>query len=68
MPEPARACAAPFGRQEATQLDSFVGMVSIGKRIEIRYMDFWKVSDGRIEGSRVRADFPHVPLSLALTC
>jgi len=43
-------------------------MVSIGKRIEIRYMGFWKESDGRIEGSRVRADFPHVPLSLALTC
>ena len=40
--------AAAFGRQEATHGGTFMGVPPTGKRIEIRYMDFWKVVDGKI--------------------
>jgi hypothetical protein len=31
-----------------------------GKRVEIRYMDFWKVRDGKIVDNWVNVDFAHV--------
>ena len=37
---------AAFGRQEATHSGEFMGIPPTGKRVEIRYMDFWKVVDG----------------------
>ena len=40
--------AAAFGRQEATHTGTFLGIAPTGKRVEIRYMDFWKVEDGKI--------------------
>jgi len=52
--------AAAFGRQEATHSGEFMGIAATGKKIEIRYMDFWKVVDGRIEDNWVMVDFPHV--------
>ena len=52
--------AAAFGRQEATHSGSFMGIAATGKRIEIRYMDFWKVEEGRITDNWVMVDFPHV--------
>jgi len=52
--------AAAFGRQEATHSGPFMGIPSTGKRVEIRYMDFWKVVDGRIADNWVMVDFPHV--------
>lgn len=52
--------AAAFGRQEATHSGSFMGVAATGKRIEIRYMDFWKVEDERITDNWVMVDFPHV--------
>jgi predicted ester cyclase len=52
--------AAAFGRQEATHSGEFMGLQPSGKRIEIRYMDFWKVEDGRISDNWVMVDFPHV--------
>jgi predicted ester cyclase len=52
--------AAAFGRQEATHSGVFMGIAPTGKRIEIRYMDFWKVADGKIEDNWVMVDFPHV--------
>ncbi|MGR3503846.1 ester cyclase [Pseudaestuariivita sp.] len=52
--------AAAFGRQEATHGGPFMGIPATGKRIEIRYMDFWKVEDGRITDNYVMVDFPHV--------
>jgi len=52
--------AAAFGRQEAIHSGEFMGIAATGKKIEIRYMDFWKVVDGRIEGNWVMVDFPHV--------
>ncbi len=52
-------CAA-FGRQEAVHSGKFMGIEPTGKRIEIRYMDFWKVVDGKIVDNWVMVDFPSV--------
>jgi predicted ester cyclase len=51
---------ASFGRQEATHSGTFMGIKPTGKRVEIRYMDFWKVVDGKIVDNWVMVDFPHV--------
>lgn len=40
--------AAAFGRQEATHAGKFMGIAPTGTRVESRYMDFWKVVDGKI--------------------
>lgn len=58
--------AAAFGRQEATHAGEFMGLAPTGKRVEIRYMDFWKVVDGRITDNWVMVDFPHVMAQLGL--
>lgn len=58
--------AAAFGRQEATHAGAFMGVQPTGKRIEIRYMDFWKVEDGRITDNWVMVDFPHVLAQLGV--
>lgn len=52
--------AAAFGRQEAIHSGEFMGIPATGKKVVIRYMDFWKVEDGRITDNRVMVDFPHV--------
>lgn len=52
--------AASFGRQEATHSGTFMGIAATGKRVEIRYMDFWKVTDGRIADNWVMVDFSHL--------
>ena len=52
--------AAAFGRQGGTHSGRFMEVAPTGKRIEIRYMDFWKVEDGRITDNYVMVDFPHV--------
>jgi len=52
--------AAAFGRQEATHSGEFMGVAPSGKRVEIRYMDFWQVIDGKITNNWVMVDFPHV--------
>jgi predicted ester cyclase len=52
--------AAAFGNQEATHSGEFMGIAPSGIRVEIRYMDFWKVVDGRIQDNWVMVDFPHV--------
>ena len=52
--------AATFGRQEATHHGPFMGIAATGKRVTIRYMDFWKVVDGKIVDNWVMVDFPHV--------
>ena len=58
--------AAAFGRQEATHSGEFMGVEATGKRIEIRYMDFWKVEDGKIADNWVMVDFPHVLAQLGV--
>ena len=58
--------AAAFGRQEATHSGTFMGIPPTGRRIEIRYMDFWKVSHGKIADNWVMVDFPHVLQQLGI--
>ena len=57
---------AAFGRQEATHSGEFMGIAPTGKRVEIRYMDFWKVVDGKITDNWVTVDFPHVMQQLGV--
>ena len=58
-------CAA-FGRQEAVHSGTFMGVEPTGKRVEIRYMDFWKVVDGKIVDNYVMVDFPYVMKQLGI--
>ena len=58
--------AAAFGRQEATHSGTFMGIEPTGKTVEIRYMDFWKVVDGKIQDNWVMVDFPHVMAQLGV--
>ena len=58
-------CAA-FGRQEARHTGPFMGIEATGKRVEIRYMDFWKVVDGKIVDNWVMVDFPYVMRQLGV--
>jgi predicted ester cyclase len=57
---------AAFGRQEAIHSGEFMGIPPTGKRVEIRYMDFWKVVDGKIVANWVMVDFPHVMRQLGV--
>lgn len=57
---------ACFGRQEATHSGSFMGIAPTGKKVEIRYMDFWKVVDGKIVDNWVMIDFPYVMQQLGV--
>jgi predicted ester cyclase len=43
-----------------------MGIAPTGKRVEIRYMDFWKVKDGRIVDNWVMVDFPAVMQQLGV--
>ena len=43
-----------------------MGIAPTGKRVEIRYMDFWKVVDGKIQDNWVMVDFPHVMRQLGV--
>lgn len=52
--------AACFGRQIATHTGTFMGIAPTGKRVEIAYMDFWKVENGKIVDNWVMVDFPAV--------
>ena len=48
--------AAAFGKQEAIHSGEFMGIKPTGKKVEIRYMDFWKVSEGKIKDNWVMVD------------
>jgi predicted ester cyclase len=58
--------AAAFGRQEAVHSGPFMGIPATGKKVEIRYMDFWKVEDCKIADNWVMVDFPHVLAQLGV--
>ena len=60
--------AAAFGRQEATHSDEFMETASTGKRVEIRYLDFWNVVDEQIVDNWVMVDFSHVMAQPGLDC
>ena len=53
-----------FGAQHAIHSGEFMGIPPTGKRVEIRYMDFWKVEEGKIVENWVSVDFPHVMAQL----
>ncbi len=57
---------AAFGAQHAVHSGEFMGIAPTGKRIEIRYMDFWKVVDGKIVDNWVMVDFPSVMRQLGV--
>jgi predicted ester cyclase len=57
---------AAFGHQVATHSGEFMGIAPTGKRVEIRYMDFWRVKDGKIVDNWVMVDFPHVMQQLGV--
>lgn len=58
--------AAAFGHQEATHSGEFLGIAPTGKRVRIRYMDFWKVENGKITDNWVNVDFAHVAAQLGI--
>ncbi len=58
--------AASFGAQHAVHSGTFMGVPATSKKIEIRYMDFWKVVDGKIVENYVTVDFPHVLAQLGV--
>ncbi|MEM8950944.1 MAG: ester cyclase [Pseudomonadota bacterium] len=58
--------AAGFGAQHAVHSGTFMGVPPTNKKIEIRYMDFWKVVDGKIIENWVSVDFPHVLAQLGV--
>jgi predicted ester cyclase len=60
--------AAAFGRQEAIHSGEFMGIPATGQKVNIRYMDFWKVEDGKIVDNWVMVDFPSVLSQLGVDC
>ena len=58
--------AAAFGRVEADHIGPFMGIAPTGRRVEIRYMDFWRVENGKIADNWVMVDFPHVMRQLGV--
>ena len=58
--------AAAFGRQEATHSGEFMGVPATGKKVTIRYMDFWKVKNNKITDNYVMVDFPDVMAQLGV--
>ena len=58
--------AAAFGRQEAVHSGDFMGIPASGKKVVIRYMDFWKVVEGKIIDNWVMVDFPDVMRQLGV--
>ena len=60
--------AAAFGQQEAIHSGEFMGIPATGKKVHIKYMDFWKVEDGKITDNWVMVDFPYILKQLGTDC
>ena len=58
--------AACFGHIEATHSGTFMGIPATGKRVTIPYMDFWRVTEGRIKDNPVSVDFASVMAQLGV--
>ncbi len=58
--------AACFGHIEATHSGKFMGIEPTGKRVNIPYMDFWRVEDGRIADNPVSVDLAFVLAQLGV--
>ena len=52
--------AACFGHIDALHSGPFMGIPATGRRVRIPYMDFWRVTDGRIADNPVSVDFAAV--------
>ena len=48
--------AAAMGSVTATHSDEFLGAKATGKQINLKYMDFWRVEDGKIVENWVMLD------------
>ncbi|MEY2776315.1 MAG: hypothetical protein RLY30_413 [Pseudomonadota bacterium] len=57
---------AAFGYQSAIHSGEFMGIAPTGKLVEIRYMDFWHVREGRIDNNWVMVDFVGVMQQLGV--
>ncbi len=55
-----------FGFIEATHSGEFMGIPATGKRVIIKYMDFWHVKDKRIADNWVNVDFPYLLAQLGV--
>jgi predicted ester cyclase len=49
-----------FGYIDAIHSGVFMGIAPTGKRVKIKYIDFWKIKDGKIEDNYVNVDFASV--------
>ena len=55
-----------FGYIEATHVGEFMGIAPTGKRVKIKYTDFWQVKEGKIVDNWVNVDFPNVLAQLGV--
>lgn len=55
-----------FGFIEATHSGTFMGIPATGKRVIIKYMDFWHVKEKRIADNWVSVDFPYLLVQLGV--
>lgn len=55
-----------FGYIDAVHSGEFLGIPATGKRVKIRYTDFWKIRDGKIDDNWVNVDFPQVLAQLGV--
>ncbi len=57
---------ASFGYIDAIHSGEFMGIAPTGKRVKIKYTDFWKVRDGKIADNWVTVDFAAVLAQLGV--
>jgi predicted ester cyclase len=57
---------ASFGYIDAIHSGDFMGVAATGKRVRIKYTDFWKVKDGKISDNWVNVDFASVLAQLGV--
>ena len=55
-----------FGYIDALHSGDFMGIAPTGKRVKIKYTDFWKIQDGRIVDNWVNVDFAFVMAQLGV--
>lgn len=51
---------ASFGYIDAIHSGEFMGIAATGIRVKVKYVDFWKVIDGKISDNWVNVDFPSI--------
>jgi len=57
---------ASFGYIDAMHSGEFMGIAPTGKRVKVRYTDFWDVKDGKISDNWVNVDFGSVLAQLGV--